>query len=371
MKRFFCALMAFVLAFPAAFGTYAADRYRVEPTHIVLYTSLPTVRVGQTREISYELYWPGFKYYMDQNEDITLEEFNRFAYVTGTGSNLRARVKIERAEWSSSDPDIAEISEYGELTAKAPGVVTITLAVRGPNSEGKIVELASEDIEITVTEKLAIDDLDRYLPQREQKPAPTPEKNYANGEITSKELTALVAEAAKTTKAAKVTVRNAASVPAKALQAAAKVAADFGAKATINFDTMNGGSVSGRVMLDPAIAAEMTGDIKLGVTSTGDAIEAAAKKVKIVYKNRVVVVKAEQAAWGGAVRYAVKSGLNYVRARDLKLYSLNPDTGKCAAITGDANFATDINGYVRFSTAKGGWLVLSDGELDEWDYGTN
>jgi hypothetical protein len=369
MKKALCAVLALVLAFPAAFGASAAARHTVRPTRIVLYTSLATMRVGQAREIGYELYWPDLKYYLSQNDDITEAELLKFATTGGTKSRPSVKVEIDSLEWSSSDPDIAEVSEYGEVTANAPGAVTITLAVRGPDSAGREVQLASEDIELTVTERLAIDGLERYMPQREEKPAAQPEKNYANGGIDAKELSALVAEAAKPSKAAKVTVRGAAQVSAEALRAAAKAAADAGAKATVNFDTMSGTSVSGRVTLDPAIAAEMTGDIKLGVASTGAEIEAAAKKVKEVYKNRTVTVKAEQAAWGGAVRYAVKSGLRYVRARDLALYSLNPDTGKCTAIAGDANFATDINGYVRFTTAKGGWLVLSDGELDEWDYG--
>jgi hypothetical protein len=364
MKKALCAALALALALPAAFGAHAAARYRVEPTRIVLYTSLETMRVGQTREIGYELYWPDLRYYLSQNEDVTEAELLRFAATGGTTSSPSVRVKIDEIEWSSSDPDIAEVDEYGEVTANAPGAVTITMAVRGPDSSGRIVELASEDIELTVNEKLAIDDLSRYLPQREEKPAAQPEKNYADGEIGSKELAELIA------KTGKATVRNAGKVSAQTLRAAAKAASAAGGKATINFDTMAGSSVSGRVTLNPAIAAEMQGDIMLGVASTGEAIDAAAKKVKSVYKNRVVVVKAEQAAWGGAVRYAVKSGLNYVRARDLRLYSLNPATGKCSEIAGDANFATDINGYVYFSTAKGGWLVLSDGELEEWNYGT-
>lgn len=270
-------------------------------------------------------------------------------------------VEVE-VKWSSSDDDVADVDSYGEVYGNAPGETVITCTVTYKTSDTKTSK-KSGNITITVPGKVSSssDDEDESSASASSKTTTT--TTTATEKIAASTVTAKVKEVAKKGATTSATFKNVGSVSAATLQAAAQSAKDAGGSVTLNFDTMDGNKVEGRLTIDPSQAEKLTNDISLGVYTN----EGKTKKVRDVFNkyfvNDVVVVKAAQTgSYGMTVKYAVKASAALAKSKDLRLYSYSIATGKYTEVK-NAGITIDANNYARFSTNLGDYLVLSAGPI--------
>lgn len=153
----------------------------------------------------------------------------------------------------------------------------------------------------------------------------------------------------------RATLSNYAAVSAESLQAAAAAG-----NAGVNFDTKSGSTVVGRVVVSPANAANLTGDISLGVYAKNAKTQSVQNVFDRYYSNNVTVIRCDQNDFGMTVEVVAKVG--NLNADSLKFYSYSSSGNTYSDLT-VSNVSVDKSGYVHFNTTKGGYIVVSDGAL--------
>jgi len=276
----------------------------------------------------------------------------------------------DRAEWFSSDWDIADVDEWGEVTGYRAGEVTIT--VRVFDEAGR---RHSGSIDITVTGgtggnsssgSSGSGQLDRDPEETRPPAASTPPAVNTGGRISAATVTNAVRSNAVRGQTTNAIFRGYSSVAAGTLKSANTEMQRLGGTVLLNFDTMNAANpkaVEGRVTINPRNSTNLTQDMQLGVFTNDGATGRTRRTFERFFSNRVVIIKASQkGSYGMSVNYAVKIGTDLANSRQLKLYSYDPGTNRYQEIR-NSNIWLDRNGFVHFTTHLGDDLVISDGAL--------
>jgi hypothetical protein len=160
---------------------------------------------------------------------------------------------------------------------------------------------------------------------------------------------------------ASVKFQDRASISAAALKAMPGSAG--GMPDSLIADTMSGKSVVGRLTINPASAASLTGDISLGVYVDSSRTGATKNLFGQWFSNRVEVVSlAQKAAFGMRVRIAAKVNLSGLNTDSLRFYSYDKATNRYNAIA-SPSYSIDSVGYLHFYTSAAGEIVVTDRAL--------
>ncbi|MEG2852387.1 MAG: hypothetical protein RR879_05995, partial [Hydrogenoanaerobacterium sp.] len=162
---------------------------------------------------------------------------------------------------------------------------------------------------------------------------------------------------------ATVMVKNAESISAATLTEMAATAKAAGGKVELKADTVDAtGAVTARLYIDPAAAAKLKGEIKLGV-KTDDAATQATKEAFKNFDNKMAVASfAQQGSFGMAIKVAVKVDLTGLNTKTLVFTSFDKKTGKYVQLPKTA-YTIDKNGYIHFTTSMGGEILITDKPL--------
>ncbi|MEG0491481.1 MAG: Ig-like domain-containing protein [Hydrogenoanaerobacterium sp.] len=162
---------------------------------------------------------------------------------------------------------------------------------------------------------------------------------------------------------ATVMVKNAESISAATLTEMAATAKAAGGKVELKADTVDAtGAVTARLYIDPAAAAKLKGEIKLGV-KTDEAATQATKEAFKNFDNKMAVASfAQQGSFGMAIKVAVKVDLTGLNTKTLVFTSFDKKTGKCVQLPKTA-YTIDKNGYIHFTTSMGGEILITDKPL--------
>ncbi|MCL2056055.1 MAG: hypothetical protein FWH02_02410 [Oscillospiraceae bacterium] len=159
-----------------------------------------------------------------------------------------------------------------------------------------------------------------------------------------------------------VRTRNAASITPSTINALANAAQNAGKEAVIHADTVNSsGAVEGRLYVETSKLTGMSGDLLLGVTTTGPTPTARKNLFERFFSNNISVVSfAHQGGFGAKLKVAAKVALPEDIA-NLRFYSYNAATNAYREVT--TVYVIDKNGYLHFITALAGDIIISDGPL--------
>ncbi|MEG1953428.1 MAG: Ig-like domain-containing protein [Hydrogenoanaerobacterium sp.] len=162
---------------------------------------------------------------------------------------------------------------------------------------------------------------------------------------------------------ATVMVKNAESISAATLTEMAATAKAAGGKVELKADTVDAtGAVTARLYIDPAAAAKLKGEIKLGV-KTDEAATQATKEAFKNFDNKMAVASfAQQGSFGMAIKVAVKVDLTGLNTKTLVFTSFDKKTGKYVQLPKTA-YTIDKNGYIHFTTSMGGEILITDKPL--------
>lgn len=340
-------IVSLVLVLILVFGVLSVAAYAYNEDlfpkfkRITIGSTLKTISVGKTRQLD-------GKYYPDDLE-------------------------IVEEEWISSNYDVVYVDDYGEIEGVAPGTATITYKItfnnrtktKDENSE-VLTTTKSTTVDITVPGKGSNSSSEEDSSSSSStSSSSTTAVNPATGgsKIATSTVTDKVKEAVKANVTTSVTFKEVGSVSSETLQAAAQAAKAGNGTVLLNFDTMNGNKVEGRVTVNPANAANLKDDISLGVYTNEGQTQKVKDKFNKYFDNNVVVVKATQTGnYGMSVIYAVKASAELQKSKDLRLYSYDLTTNKYVEVK-KANMRIDANNYAHFTTNLGDYLVLCDGPI--------
>ncbi|MEG1083660.1 MAG: InlB B-repeat-containing protein [Hydrogenoanaerobacterium sp.] len=160
-----------------------------------------------------------------------------------------------------------------------------------------------------------------------------------------------------------VSVRNAQSIAVTTLMDMAKAAEAAGGRIMLKADTVDDkGFVLARLYINPALAANLKGNIKLGVR-LGEAETQATLARFSNFDNKIAVVGlAQQGSFGMPIKLAVKADLKGFDTKKLGFYSYDTHSNIYDRLAKTA-YSMDENGYLYFETSVGGELIVSDGPL--------
>ncbi len=177
--------------------------------------------------------------------------------------------------------------------------------------------------------------------------------------ITGEAIAALGATAAGDT--AVVRTQNASRITPAALSALANAAA--GKKIVLHADTMSGNAVQGRIYVDPAKLADVKEPIKLGVYTESAKTAATKSLFEEFFNNKVAIVSFEQqGSLGARLEIAAKVNLAGMNITKLYFYSYDKATNTYRRIE-KPTYWVDTNGYLHFTTALAGDIIISEGPL--------
>lgn len=130
-------------------------------------------------------------------------------------------------------------------------------------------------------------------------------------------------------------------------------------KSILCFDTVRSGQIIGRMYLNPALNT-LTTDIKTGITVGNASVEALFTKW---FQNNIVVIDlAHQGSFGMPVEVAVKADLSTLNTNTLRFYNYDASTNVYTLIE-NSQYFIDTNGYLHFTTAVGGPVIVTDAPL--------
>ncbi|MEG1429323.1 MAG: hypothetical protein RSC64_05945 [Hydrogenoanaerobacterium sp.] len=189
-------------------------------------------------------------------------------------------------------------------------------------------------------------------------------KNEAKSAVEAALKAALAAGKPSTGITAEVSVKNAESITAAALADMAKAAKAAGGSVLLKADTVDAsGAVTARLYIDPAAAAKLKGDIKLGVKTDAASTQATEQHFSKFFDNKTAVLSfAQQGSFDVPVKVAVKADLTELDTKSLKFYSYDKKTNIYTELPKTA-YTIDTNGYLHFTTTVGGEIIITDKPL--------
>lgn len=246
--------------------------------------------------------------------------------------------------WESSDYDVVVV-EDGTLIAIAPGTAQVTAT----SSNGK-----QGVCQVTVLSGV----IRSMQPDVETKDLPR--SDLTSGELLPAAALRLAVEEALASvpagQSATVTYSDKTGVSGPALRGAAYSAEYLGKNVSLSFRTMGASGIQGQLTIDPKQAGETTGKIKLGVYTAPEQT----KDAGAVPLGTIPIKLAHEGAFGMNVRVAAKLSLGEMDPANLVVYA--GDNGVWTPLpVQDA--AMDKNGYLHFTTDRGGLLAVGEKRL--------
>lgn len=174
------------------------------------------------------------------------------------------------------------------------------------------------------------------------------------------EKAAKAAEASGATKVV-MNLKNVSTISPEILKSVAAETAKSGKAALITVDTMNanGKSIDARIYIDPSKATLTTG-LSLGIKLENKTVEAQIAKN---YQNTVRVVEfTQKGGFGMPITAAVKLNLSGLNSKALKFFTYDKATNTTKEIA-STNYRIDKAGYLYFTTAVGGSILVTDSAL--------
>jgi len=296
---------------------------RIEPTRVTLTPGYDrTMRVG-------DYFYLGFR--------IAPSNANSSTGVTFTSSNF----------------GVVSVDSSGFVEVLSPGTVRIT--IRTQNNR-------TSSIHITAVDRDQSNDSNRRRPN-------TPDRSHAGqySSLNSPSLnvpvqtrreaisTDVLLNAVRATSGRNVNLRNFSHVSADSLRA---VAGEGDRR--LQFDTMNGSAVTGRLTINPANAQGLTGDIRLGVFTTAEQTQSVQIAIDRRFVNKERIIYVEQPNFNMEVTIAALVG-NF-DANRIRIYSCD-SLGQNIREVNATGITMDANGYVHFNTTVGGFLIVSEGPI--------
>ncbi|MCI8622401.1 MAG: hypothetical protein HFG26_01910 [Provencibacterium sp.] len=163
--------------------------------------------------------------------------------------------------------------------------------------------------------------------------------------------------------AAVVSFRNVTRLSAEAIQSVADKAAAADVASTIHVDKVVGGAVVNRWYIDPAKAGNLTGTLNLDVKVDSKSVASTVNLFDRYFTNEISVVSlGQQGSFGMDMSLAVKVDLQNLDTSKLVFYSYDKATNTFMQIPAAAYFI-DVNGYLHFTTAVGGDILITDSVL--------
>lgn len=151
-----------------------------------------------------------------------------------------------------------------------------------------------------------------------------------------------------------------------------KAAADWGTKnkknvlLTVPTLTSTGKSNQGMFTMNPVNFTKNKNAVKTGVYVEQSAVKSVNDSIAKKYPNaKFAVIGLEQSgSYGGRVSIGAKADLSKLDTKSLLLYTYDAKTGKLEKLDlGKEGYSIDKNNYLRFSTTKGGYIVVTDKEF--------
>lgn len=148
-----------------------------------------------------------------------------------------------------------------------------------------------------------------------------------------------------------------------------KAAADWGAKnkntvsLTVPTLTSTGKSNQGMFTMNPVNFTKNKNAIKTGVYIEKSAVKSASDSIIKKYpKANIAVIKLDQSgSYGGIASIGAKADLSKLNTKSLLFYTYDAKTGALTKLDiGKAGYSIDKNNYLKFSTSKGGYIVVTD-----------
>ncbi len=185
-----------------------------------------------------------------------------------------------------------------------------------------------------------------------------------DGSVDTKDVVAEVkSDITSNNKNSSVLVENAKTVSASTLKEMAQAASTKGGTATLMADTVIKGKTEGRLYIDAAKAANLKGEIKLGVSTSSKTALSVEKLFHKYFKNDIeVLTLSHNGGFGMSVRVAVKADLSGMNKNTLKFYSYNRAKNTYYQLT-NVNYKIDSHGFVHFTTSVGGDIIITDAPL--------
>lgn len=251
--------------------------------------------------------------------------------------------------WASSDNDVVTVDAEGTVTGVAPGTATITATTGGGVSAqcavtvpGTVLKGVTGEVEVSASP--------------------------GGGELLSSAAvrTAVREAAALTTKNATGTAsfKNKTTVSPTVLGAAAYAATEAGRDIRLRFLTTDSdGKNQGILTLDPQLAKTRTSDLQTGVyTDSQRAVKLAERFGKFYTNTAAVFELAQEGGYGFPAEIAVRTELAAADAATLWLYTYDAAANRYTRLE-VSNLRVDKNGFLRFTAASGGIIVVSRGAL--------
>lgn len=148
-----------------------------------------------------------------------------------------------------------------------------------------------------------------------------------------------------------------------------KAAADWGTKnkknvmLTVPTPASAGKSNQGMFTMNPASFTKNKNAVKTGVYVEQSAVKSVNDSIAKKYpKSKFAVIKLEQSGnYGSRVSIGAKVDLSKLNTKSLLLYAYDSKTGKLEKLDlGKAGYSIDKGNYLKFSTTKGGYIVVAD-----------
>ncbi|MEF9852403.1 MAG: Ig-like domain-containing protein [Hydrogenoanaerobacterium sp.] len=304
--------------------------------------------------------------------------------INGDTYQLKAELTIysklptttDTVTWWSDNKAVATVDKNGLVTAVGAGDVKIYAEA---DSDPAIQDYANILVLSNSTSGGGGDDKPSSGGTTPSAPSATAPSNNvsANGEVKAEsvkeETKTAIQDALKAAAAAgkpaaggvtaTVMVKNAESISTATLTEMAATAKAVGGKVELKADTVDAtGTVTARLYIDPAAAAKLKGEIKLGV-KTDEAATQATKEAFKNFDNKMAVASfAQQGSFGMAIKVAVKVDLTGLNTKTLVFTSFDKKTGKYVQLPKTA-YTIDKNGYIHFTTSMGGEILITDKPL--------
>jgi len=256
--------------------------------------------------------------------------------------------------FTSSNFDVVSVDSSGFVEVRRPGTARIT--IRTQNNRADSIHITAVDRGERIDGNIRRPNTPErsLVGQNSSLHSPSHNASFVQTRREAISTTTLL-NAVRATSGRNVNLRDFSLVSADALRA---VAGEGDRR--LQFDTMNGSAVTGRLTINPANAQGLTGDIRLGVFTTDDRTQSVQIAIDRRFVNRERIIYVEQPNFQMEVRIAALVG--DFDADRIRIYSCDA-YGQNIREVNATGIMMDANGYVHFNTTVGGFLIVSDGPI--------
>lgn len=128
-------------------------------------------------------------------------------------------------------------------------------------------------------------------------------------------------------------------------------------------DTVVGGKIRARFYIDPADASHFAYGVKTGISTSDKSVAAVENRFKDFGYDVSAIRFDHEGNFGTTISAAVDVDLSGFDTSSLHLYSYDMATNSYEELD-NAGYYVDTNGFLHFDTSVGGYIVVSDGNID-------